>query len=107
MRRTGWQCLQLVLLCAALQVALAQEEEPLLSNERVVFQLENGDFVGWPAAGAQQNRGSAVQGKGASAFARAVNSQEFAFLPEVAPVTAKHIFTLVQLGLYTTNQVRC
>ncbi|GFH28852.1 PPIase cyclophilin-type domain-containing protein, partial [Haematococcus lacustris] len=30
---------------------------------------------------------------------------EFAFLPEVAPVTAAHIFRLVQLGLYTTNQV--
>ncbi|KAJ9525071.1 hypothetical protein QJQ45_017369 [Haematococcus lacustris] len=30
---------------------------------------------------------------------------EFAFLPEVAPVTAAHIFRLVQLGLYTTNQI--
>ncbi|GFH21448.1 PPIase cyclophilin-type domain-containing protein, partial [Haematococcus lacustris] len=29
---------------------------------------------------------------------------EFAFFPEVAPVTAQHIFKLVQLGLYTTNQ---
>mmetsp|Transcript_33068 Transcript_33068/g.83955 ORF Transcript_33068/g.83955 Transcript_33068/m.83955 type:complete len:233 (-) Transcript_33068:68-766(-) len=43
-----------------------------LSEERVVFQLQQGDI-------------------------------EFAFLPEVAPVTAKHIFTLVQLGLYTGN----
>jgi hypothetical protein len=32
--------------------------------------------------------------------------QEFAFYPEVAPVTTAHIFKLVQLGLYTTNHVR-
>lgn len=28
---------------------------------------------------------------------------EFALLPEVAPVTTKHIFTLVALGCYTSN----
>mmetsp|Transcript_408 Transcript_408/g.1113 ORF Transcript_408/g.1113 Transcript_408/m.1113 type:complete len:252 (-) Transcript_408:93-848(-) len=30
---------------------------------------------------------------------------EFAFLPEVAPVTAAHIFELVALGLYTSNHI--
>jgi cyclophilin family peptidyl-prolyl cis-trans isomerase len=30
---------------------------------------------------------------------------EFAFLPDVAPVTAAHIFKLVTLGAYTTNHI--
>ncbi|MEW5306017.1 MAG: hypothetical protein WDW36_008521 [Sanguina aurantia] len=53
-------------------VIQAADSQPKISNERVVFQLEQGDV-------------------------------EFAFFPEVAPVTANHIFNLVALGCYTTN----
>mmetsp|Transcript_4018 Transcript_4018/g.6599 ORF Transcript_4018/g.6599 Transcript_4018/m.6599 type:complete len:249 (+) Transcript_4018:97-843(+) len=53
---------------------VAETDDPVLSNERVVFQLDQGDI-------------------------------EFAFFPEVAPVTSAHIFQLVQLGLYESNQI--
>lgn len=68
-------------LCVCMAIASAHaaemtgaEIEPKLSEERVVFQLEQGNI-------------------------------EFAFFPEVAPETCKHIFELVTLGLYNTNHI--
>eukprot|EP00775_Hariotina_reticulata_P003285 gene3285-3562_t len=66
-------CLAILLIPSPQKVA-GIDEEPQLSDERVVFQLSAGDV-------------------------------EFAFFPNVAPITAQHIFRLVTLGAYTGNHV--
>lgn len=94
------RCFSTVLLLLGL-LAVTRAEDPALSDERVVLQTTHGDveFGFYPEVRAAGAPGAAVTVR--ASLPRAWPPIRGHHRPQVAPVTAAHIFKLCVMGAYT------